>query len=344
MLQMLEFAEAALSHEIIEDAWQAFHDFEVFQPYDPFSELNSLFIAWYLFNFKIVLKNETTSETLEGPVAKLFLDEFEAELTPDEKSVLVSALNHKYSFYEVMDIKPGIGMTQFDLLRNVTHFVTDPVVSSTLELGHIIYSSAIEWSGITGNHSVGPYVLAAAFKPEVLRLRRILLAQTGQREITDEDLVVYESDIRWLYLQTVPESFSSLPITIEENDLLLQQQLENAAKEGKRVTKRVLDNLFMAAAAGEGPAHASSAIQEDCSIAPDDPEVRAALKEAAEDYWEEWLAEEIPALNGMTPREAAKRAEGRKLLESLFLDFESSKVPEDPFEPDIPYLRRQLGL
>lgn len=167
MLQMLEFAEAALSHEIIEDAWQAFHDFEVFQPYDPFSELNSLFIAWYLFNFKIVLKNETTSETLQGSVAEPFLDEFEAELTPDEKSVLVSALNHKYSFYEVLDIKPGRGMTQFDLLRNVTHFVTDPVVSSKLEPGHIIYSSAIEWGGITGNHSVGPYVLAADFKPEV---------------------------------------------------------------------------------------------------------------------------------------------------------------------------------
>lgn len=46
----------------------------------------------------------------------------------------------------------------------------------------------------------------------------------------------------------------------------------------------------------------------------------------------------------MTPREAARKADGRELLESLFLDFESSKVPEDRFEPDIAHLRRQLGM
>lgn len=61
-------------------------------------------------------------------------------------------------------------------------------------------------------------------------MRRILLGDTGRQKITDEDLVAYESDIRGLYLLTVPETFS---VAIEENDRLLQKQLEHAAKEGK---------------------------------------------------------------------------------------------------------------
>jgi hypothetical protein len=54
----------------------------------------------------------------------------------------------------------------------------------------------------------------------------------------------------------------------------------------------------------------------------------------------------VPALNNMTPREAAKTEEGRELLESLLLDYERHDDAENEnlMRPDIPELRRKLGM
>jgi hypothetical protein len=76
------------------------------------------------------------------------------------------------------------------------------------------------------------------------------------------------------------------------------------------------------------------------------PEVRLKLEEHARQHWVTWFDVPVPALNNMTPREAAKTAEGRELLESLLLDYERHN--DDPNEnfmrPNIPELRRKLGM
>ena len=60
------------------------------------------------------------------------------------------------------------------------------------------------------------------------------------------------------------------------------------------------------------------------SLADLPPEVRAKLAETARQHWVTWVDLPVPALNNMTPREAAKSEEGRgrELLESLLLDYE----------------------
>lgn len=48
----------------------------------------------------------------------------------------------------------------------------------------------------------------------------------------------------------------------------------------------------------------------------------------------------------MSPREGAKTEEGRELLESLLLEYESHTdgPNENLMRPDIPELRRKLGM
>ena len=83
-------------------------------------------------------------------------------------------------------------------------------------------------------------------------------------------------------------------------------------------------------------------------ISPGDipPEWREALKETARQHWIEWMDLPVPALNNMTPREATTTEEGRDLLESLLLDYESraGDTSENVMDPDVPALRRELGL
>jgi hypothetical protein len=75
-------------------------------------------------------------------------------------------------------------------------------------------------------------------------------------------------------------------------------------------------------------------------------EVRLKLEEHARQHWVTWFDMPVPALNNMTPREAAKTAEGRELLESLLLDYErhDDADNENLMRPDIPELRRKLGM
>lgn len=82
------------------------------------------------------------------------------------------------------------------------------------------------------------------------------------------------------------------------------------------------------------------------SLADLPPEVRLKLEETARQHWVTWFDLPVPALNNMTPREAAKTEEGRELLESLLLDYErhDDDSNENLMRPDIPELRRQLGM
>ena len=76
------------------------------------------------------------------------------------------------------------------------------------------------------------------------------------------------------------------------------------------------------------------------------PELRLKLEEHAKRYWAEWMDVPVPALNNMTPREAAKTEEGRDLLESLLLFYErrDNEAVENVVGPDVAALRRALEM
>ena len=82
------------------------------------------------------------------------------------------------------------------------------------------------------------------------------------------------------------------------------------------------------------------------SLADLPPEVRLKLEETARQHWVTWFDVPVPALNNMTPREAATTDEGRELLESLLLEYESHNDDsnENLMRPDVPELRRKLGI
>jgi hypothetical protein len=112
-----------------------------------------------------------------------------------------------------------------------------------------------------------------------------------------------------------------------------------------------LERMWAAAASGSSkpPAEAWAAGTERTGVIPLadlPPAVRLKLEEHARQHWVTWFDVPVPALNHMTPREAAKTAEGRELLESLLLDYErhDDDSNENLMRPDVPELRRKLGM
>ncbi|MDB4324709.1 SEC-C metal-binding domain-containing protein [bacterium] len=83
-------------------------------------------------------------------------------------------------------------------------------------------------------------------------------------------------------------------------------------------------------------------------LAPDQstPEIQAAIAETMKRRWAAWFDESIPALEGLTPRQAAKSEEGRELLEALLANYDrlNQQMPGSPTNPNTSELRRELGL
>jgi hypothetical protein len=75
------------------------------------------------------------------------------------------------------------------------------------------------------------------------------------------------------------------------------------------------------------------------------PEIVAAMREFRERHMTAWLDDSIPALKGLTPREAARSAGSRRDLEILLKEFERHEGRMSPEERiDIRRLRVELGL
>ena len=78
------------------------------------------------------------------------------------------------------------------------------------------------------------------------------------------------------------------------------------------------------------------------------PEVRDKMAKVLTAHWDGWVDKKIPALGGITPRQAVKTNDGRESVEALLLDAERH-VADDEQMGDISLdaikdTRRRLGL
>jgi hypothetical protein len=76
-----------------------------------------------------------------------------------------------------------------------------------------------------------------------------------------------------------------------------------------------------------------------------DPEAQQALLDFKERYYEDWLDQPLPALDGKSPREAARTKEGRQAVDLLLKDMENQEQRWQPETAmDFSRLRRELDL
>jgi hypothetical protein len=110
--------------------------------------------------------------------------------------------------------------------------------------------------------------------------------------------------------------------------------------------EKTIEELWEQRLNSEGAQRGLEGSQGGFDFDPDAPEVQALMRKSADEHWSKWYDIPVPALNDMTPREAAMSAEGRDLLESLLLYYESQaeRYAGNPLNPDIPAIKRTLGL
>lgn len=439
----MKFAFEISSPELMEEAWNDFNDYEAIEEFDPDNAMNVLFMPWFLFNWIIELKLTGSTELSEMTIAEVFLLENKESLSSDEEILLRSSVRCPYTLCEVVEVKRGIGMTLFDLVRRIKYEVIEHSASQTLKRGEIIYCATLEVAGIRTNVAMGPYALRPTAKRDVLELREWIVAESGSEKIAIEHLHEFEYDIRGLYLtilrgifipprlantdkdpflphklyfdiDSADRAFHGLKALAEgwkESDLLdggtieaglivkaeipwlggteearkrlggpvllgllkidsdrlvvevnskeraelirqiVKERLGNTAKYKTTLIDPIesrVEEMWKAAASGVSSSSALADRDQPGSISFDEaqPEIRAMMEEVSKRHWESWYDLPVPALNDMTPREAAQTDEGRELLESLLVFYENTQAnsSENVLAPDISALRRELGI
>jgi hypothetical protein len=441
--RLMAFAFETFGPELLEDAWEDFNLGEPVEAIEPESPLNMVFMPWFLFTWLFELSPPGSSEFLETTIAEQFLIHDLERITPDEQTLLLSAIRSPYTLCEVVDVKPGVGMTQFDLLRRIKYDIAERTASESLKRGEIIYCATTEVGGIKSNIGTSPYALRPIAKRDVLELRKWIIGETGKGELSAEHLHEFEYDIRGLYLQILEGMFTppnlantdkdpfvphklyfdldsadrafhalkSLAEDSNESELLESATIEDGliakaeipwlggSKEARKrlggsvllgllkidqdrlvvevnskqraelirglVEERLgnsatykttliepiesrVEEMWAAAATGLSSSNDLEDREHPDLISYDDaqPEIRAMMEEVARQHWESWFDLPVPALNDMTPREAAQTEEGRELLESLLLFYENTQADssENIVHADISALRRELGM
>lgn len=442
--RLTTFAYETLGVEIINEAWAHFNDDDLAEDFDPGSPMNMVFMPWFLFSWIFELKPPGSSEFSKTTVAERFAIRNATSLSPEEEMLLLSANRCAFSLCEVIDVRPGVGMTQFDLLRRIKYEVVERSASKSLKRGEIIYCATTEIAGIRSNLGTSPYALRPTAKRDVMKLRKWILDEIGIGEIATEHLHEFEQDIRGLYLDILEGMFAppslantdgdalvpqklyfdlqsadsafhglkSLAACVDESDLLREAIIrddlivkaeipwqggreeakkrlggpvllgslkieedrliaEVNSKERAALIRQLIDErlginaryvttliepiesrveeMWDAALSGsEVPSLDSMpwSTEDADSISGNDEHLREAMKAMARQHWETWFDLPVPALDDMTPREAAKDEEGRELLESLLLLYEINQTEsaDNSLSPDISAMRRELGM
>jgi hypothetical protein len=132
---------------------------------------------------------------------------------------------------------------------------------------------------------------------------------------------------------------------------LVEERLGNTATYKTTLIEPIesrVEEMWKAAATGLSSSSYAEEREPSDLISFDDaqPEIRAMMEEVFRQHWKSWFDLPVPALNDMTPREAARTEEGRELLESLLLFYENTQADssENVLRADISALRRELEM
>jgi len=319
----------------------------------------------------------------EGGWFERFLAERGA-LLPDDEAMLAAAWTLvDRTLYEVVETRPGKGMVVRDLRTAELVEVRERTFSRQARIGQVVCGRAVP-DGETQQFIGGIVLVPTGREKELLDLLderdgEELLAWVAVKERSPRLATRESEDLRACRLVVqVPDPDAARVVLDrfydaaggdewrEHHRLANGESILRAsiALEGSRITvetmseprvERVLAVVSGEIAGAEVISDERQAIDPSTmpagprspGLSPDDPAVKEVLRTFIAERERAWCEEEIPALGGLTPRQAAADPAGRESLERLLVEYTSYIDPEEdpelvPQHPD--RLRALLGF
>ena len=172
--------------------------------------LGPAFWPWYLFNWKYDPFDVEVELSMpeNRTVAELFAEARSGKLDSLEKQLIESINRKPYSFWEVLSVDRGKGMTLHDVLTRSRIEVQERSGSEYVQTGDVLFGRAVAVDGVGMLIGLAPTIIPPGRKAEIIQLRKKL--RKDQSDITDDTLHDWDTEIRGLYFD-IDHSLHSMP-------------------------------------------------------------------------------------------------------------------------------------
>jgi hypothetical protein len=211
---LVKFAREEFGPGVLEVAWKDFQ----FGDDIPYNESNvefNYFLRWLTFCWR-----PSAEETL----AERCLRKRGKRLEADLRRFIELTVAAPYSYYQILETKPGAGMRLRDILRKSEVEVMERTASMILEKGNIIFARAAEMDGVSFFMGNGACPLPPSYMEPVLELREFLEEESDSPDgaVTAGMLLEFEEDLREEYFELAESAMNpSLDIRNTEGDPLV---------------------------------------------------------------------------------------------------------------------------
>jgi len=160
-----------------------------------------LFWPWFLFNWEY--DSFDADQELPGPedetIAEVYAEQRGDQLNPMER-LLIESINRKpYSFWEVLSVDKGEGMTLADVLTGARLTVIERLGTQNTKPGDLLYGRAVSVDRVGMVIGIAAFIMPPSCKPAIIELRARLRGE--ESNIDDETLYDWDYEIRDLYFQ-----------------------------------------------------------------------------------------------------------------------------------------------
>ena len=162
-----------------------------------------LFWPWFFFNW--INDPEDTPFDLNWPADQTIAESYAASqkdrLDSMERKLITAHSRRPFSFFEVVDCRPGNGFLLKDIFTGEQTDVSERSGSESTRPGNILFGQVIQIDHVGMLISTGQFWIPPRLKPELIQFRKWL--KQGKRLITNDILDEYDCEIREIYFDLV---------------------------------------------------------------------------------------------------------------------------------------------
>lgn len=173
-------------------------------PEEDFVEYHQqLFWPWFFFNW--INDPEDTPFDLNWPadqtIAECYAESQKDRLDSMERKLIKAHSRRPFSFFEVVECRPGKGFLLKDIFTGEQTDVLERSGSESTQPGNILFGQVIKIDHVGMLISSGRFLIPPRLKPELIQFRKWL--KQGKRLITTDILDEYDCEIREVYFELV---------------------------------------------------------------------------------------------------------------------------------------------
>lgn len=192
--KLMEFTAKTYGTIGYDEAWDKFNLWANDEPFDPESPLHPMFSPWMFYHWSPdPAGTELRDEIPMATPAEYFLEKFRNKLDDLEIEDLEENLQRPFSFYDVLECKPGAWVKVQDLLTQEYFTVIEKKGSQSMRSGDLLFGKVVTIRDVSMFDGLAPIAFPPQYKIAVIQERNSYEIEGEQ--ITTESLREFDLEL-----------------------------------------------------------------------------------------------------------------------------------------------------